>query len=333
MKHNYKAIAFLALLCSSSVFAQSPWLLTGNSGTSPGTNFLGTTDAQRLVFKTNATERMTILTTGYTGINTSTPGKLLTLQGSNTSDNAELLVKQLSGSTLGSYLTLDNIVNGGKAWSIGSTGTLNSPTVKGALEFYELGFGTRMILDSSGNFGVAIGNGVLPTAVFHTKGTVRHQNLPAGTGTALVIDANGYVYRDSVGSFAKAAAGSQEVSQSVGDLQNEVNDLKQQILELKSLVRTCNPGVLISDNPSLFQNIPNPSPAALTTIRFYIPSSKEGELVITDMAGNVRKKFSSLASGSQRVSVSSSDLGNGTYIYSLYVNGTLFQSKKMIIAQ
>jgi hypothetical protein len=37
------------------------WGLTGNSGTTPGTNFIGTTDAQDLIFKTNSTERLKII--------------------------------------------------------------------------------------------------------------------------------------------------------------------------------------------------------------------------------------------------------------------------------
>jgi hypothetical protein len=37
------------------------WKLDGNSGTTAGTNFVGTTDAQALVIKTEATERMRIL--------------------------------------------------------------------------------------------------------------------------------------------------------------------------------------------------------------------------------------------------------------------------------
>lgn len=37
------------------------WGLTGNTGTNSATNFIGTTDAQNLVFKTNDTEAITIL--------------------------------------------------------------------------------------------------------------------------------------------------------------------------------------------------------------------------------------------------------------------------------
>lgn len=44
--------------------ATDSWLLTGNAGTTPGTNFLGTTDAQDIVFKTNGIERMRLLSNG-----------------------------------------------------------------------------------------------------------------------------------------------------------------------------------------------------------------------------------------------------------------------------
>jgi hypothetical protein len=42
----------------------SGWNLTGNAGTTPGTNFVGTTDGQALVFKTNNNERVRITSGG-----------------------------------------------------------------------------------------------------------------------------------------------------------------------------------------------------------------------------------------------------------------------------
>ncbi len=48
------------------------WSLTGNSGTAPSTNFIGTTDAAALVFKTNNTEEMRLTSGGALLINTST---------------------------------------------------------------------------------------------------------------------------------------------------------------------------------------------------------------------------------------------------------------------
>lgn len=48
------------------------WRLTGNAGTNSTTNFLGTTDNQPLIFRTNNTERMRVLTDGKVWIGTTT---------------------------------------------------------------------------------------------------------------------------------------------------------------------------------------------------------------------------------------------------------------------
>lgn len=57
------------------------WLLAGNAGTTPGTDFLGTTDAQDLVFKTNNAERLRLLSTGE--IATQLPTSLFTYTDTN----------------------------------------------------------------------------------------------------------------------------------------------------------------------------------------------------------------------------------------------------------
>lgn len=49
------------------------WLLTGNIATNPSLNFLGTTDSQPLVIKTNDAERLRIAPTGNVGIGTTNP--------------------------------------------------------------------------------------------------------------------------------------------------------------------------------------------------------------------------------------------------------------------
>jgi len=48
--------------------SSSDWNLTGNAGTTPGTNFVGTTDAKDLVLKTNNTSRVTVSSDGITKI-------------------------------------------------------------------------------------------------------------------------------------------------------------------------------------------------------------------------------------------------------------------------
>ncbi len=55
------------------------WKLTGNAGTNPATNFLGTTDNQDLVFRTNNSEKVRILSGGNVGININNPAARLHL--------------------------------------------------------------------------------------------------------------------------------------------------------------------------------------------------------------------------------------------------------------
>ena len=50
------------------------WALTGNSGTNPHTNFLGTKDKEDVVIKTNGVEAMRIIPNGNVGIGTQHPG-------------------------------------------------------------------------------------------------------------------------------------------------------------------------------------------------------------------------------------------------------------------
>jgi len=52
----------------ASPLGTSGWGLTGNAGTTAGTNFVGTTDAQDLVFKTSNTERVRFTTGGRVAI-------------------------------------------------------------------------------------------------------------------------------------------------------------------------------------------------------------------------------------------------------------------------
>jgi hypothetical protein len=53
--------------------SQDAWSLTGNAGTDPSTNFIGTTDAQDWVVRTDNIERMRVTENGRVGIGTSNP--------------------------------------------------------------------------------------------------------------------------------------------------------------------------------------------------------------------------------------------------------------------
>ena len=60
-----------------NIIGDYAWMLSGNSGTNPTQDFIGTSDAQDLVIRTNNTERIRVTDDGFVGINNSAPVCLL----------------------------------------------------------------------------------------------------------------------------------------------------------------------------------------------------------------------------------------------------------------
>ncbi len=72
MTLSLQVVAYLLLAVPPPLNAQD-WSLTGNSGTNPNSNFLGTIDNQPLVFKANGVERLRVKENGNIGIGTPSP--------------------------------------------------------------------------------------------------------------------------------------------------------------------------------------------------------------------------------------------------------------------
>lgn len=73
----------------ASLIGVNEWSLTGNTGTTAGTNFIGTTDNIDFVTKTNNTERMRVTGAGRVGIGTNSPASDLTIYQSSGSGNSK----------------------------------------------------------------------------------------------------------------------------------------------------------------------------------------------------------------------------------------------------
>jgi hypothetical protein len=73
--YYYNSTAWVPFVTSSG--AAGGWQTVGNAGTTAGTNFVGTTDAQDMIFKTNATEGMRLTTGWNLGVGTTTPTSIL----------------------------------------------------------------------------------------------------------------------------------------------------------------------------------------------------------------------------------------------------------------
>ena len=61
--------------------SSTDWTLTGNTGTNPTNNYLGTSDAQDLSIRTSGTEKIRVTSGGNVGINTSNPQGIFHVDG------------------------------------------------------------------------------------------------------------------------------------------------------------------------------------------------------------------------------------------------------------
>src|SRR5688572_25944961 len=115
MKTTFLFIAFILLVASflQNVQAQAgvDWQLLGNAGTTPGTHFIGSTDAQSLVFKTGNTETGRIVhnatgtDTWQFGIATNLAKLVVNSDGSTA--NPGLKVSATTSTTFGAIIQLD----------------------------------------------------------------------------------------------------------------------------------------------------------------------------------------------------------------------------------
>ncbi len=85
-----------------------------------------------------------------------------------------------------------------------------------------------MRIDSTGFVGI---NTQTPSALLHINGTVRFENLPAGSGNILVVDNNGNVFRAT-----QTASRTASEDQIIGSLQNELNQTKKELTLVRQLI-------------------------------------------------------------------------------------------------
>ncbi|WP_299286677.1 tail fiber domain-containing protein [uncultured Mucilaginibacter sp.] len=148
------------------------WGLAGNAGTTAGTNFIGTTDAQDFVVKTNNTEKMRVASTGDvaiggTAFNSTNPEQLLVDAGTTSSFNV------ISGKgNLNNYLQL-NIQNNNAGAGASSDVVASNNTATEAVNYVDMG------INSSGNTSTGVIGGA-STAYLYATGN----DFAIGNGTA-----------------------------------------------------------------------------------------------------------------------------------------------------
>lgn len=332
---------------AGSISAGGGWSLTGNAGTNPSANFLGTTDYQRLVFRTANTERATISSNGYMGIGTTNPIKLLQVDNQSTEDNniyvsggsPSIYFSQSSTFPPAPYtIPIGRIALATRLGAHLQTSKAGDMVMFAATPGASLLFGAgvnsgnngieRARISADGNLGI---NTPTPTARLHSNGTVRFENLPSGSGSALVIDASGNVYKGSVTNTPGDTAAITALQQEVSDLKAVIAAMQQQINELKNGSVNVSPSGLARPNIVV---APNPISSNARISYTYPSTVKKAYLNIADINGKVIKRIDLSGNTNSSVTVGTDTFtGAGTYISSLELDGRVTDSKKLVVTQ
>jgi hypothetical protein len=187
------------------------WSLTGNSGTSPSTNFIGTTDAQPIIFKANNTEVMRVNPDQSILVNSGQNSRPAIFSSDyvygtwlNVNNNSSY---NATGS--GIRITINNanktqIFHNDNAFSLGGsfdvlTGNAEMLSRTGDVYLSTGNFRSNGIIVKNGTGYLGIGT-TTPSTQLHTTGTVRFQGLTTNNTLAniLAADANGNLsWRDA----------------------------------------------------------------------------------------------------------------------------------------
>lgn len=169
------------------------WQTTGNSGTNPTTNFIGTTDAVAWVMRTNNAERARISATGSYGIGVPNPGDALVVSNSVAADINRRI-------RIGAYTTLNEAESGrltfdeGAATYTGTSnycglefrhdGTINSLFLEGACTAPV----NVMTFERTGDVGI---NTVDPTQALEVGGTDAQIYMNSANSNMLLFNTSG----------------------------------------------------------------------------------------------------------------------------------------------
>ena len=148
-------------------------------------------------------------------------------------------------------------------------------------------------------------------------------------------DVYGLRYAEFVVPLVKAV---QELSKMNDAKDSQINNLETRLSKLEAMMNvsqsTVNSEQLsVVSSASLQQNSPNPFNNT-TTINYSLPKAySSAKIIITNSNGVVLKQINLSAKGNGSVNINASTLAAGAYQYSLYVDGKIIDTKKMMLSK
>lgn len=101
----------------------------------------------------------------------------------------------------------------------------------------------------------------------------------------------------------------------------------------KSINRCCESSNLNAEDAYLLQNAPNPV-VENSVIRYYVPENMtDARVEIADLKGVVVQTYEIQEKGLSSMRVDTQSLGTGNYVYTLYVNGSIVDSRIMVVTK
>ena len=122
-------------------------------------------------------------------------------------------------------------------------------------------------------------------------------------------------------------------NETITQLQSEIAAIKAALSQSGVQIGNTN-GVGTTNQTQLFQNVPNPFDNTTTIPYFIADGVSSAKLIVTNAAtGQVVETQTLATKGNGQARISAAGLSNGTYTYSLLVDGQVVASKAMVLAK
>jgi hypothetical protein len=220
-------------------------------------------------------------------------------------------------------------------WKVTGNNIIGGNNTFGTLTKDDIQFVTngtfRAVLEGAGNGNLGI-NTAAPTTFLDVNCTpptkvpapsgLRLENLPTGKGNILVVDAAGYVYA------ATSVASKQ--SSNTDAYQNQIDQLQQQINDLKNLLAANGISTGTGNGSSLTVS-PNPSDGAVTAAYTIAGQFTSAIIRVTDNTGKVILEKPVYGSNGRTDFNIAASVASGQLYCALLVDGKILSTQKLVL--